>query len=235
MFYTLRSSYFTNAFLDNRIPQTYSDWYLDHHMFRTIIVIILLLIFISPVQAVDCFAPSPSVKKNIDIYEEIQTRELTNTEYDELSQLFKHMQGAWTGKAETVTCKGDEDAPREEKTSYTVDADIESGLSNSILFSLKMHSSEKKQSNQEKITYYLTPKRLGVTELTRAGDVELINIAPNFLVYLRKINRHTPAGGLVAQEFVKTLAVYDHSMMIEDLNYSNGVLDSRRTVSLNRR
>lgn len=203
-------------------------------MLRIILPIFALLSVIPPVQAVECFSPSPSVKKNIDIYEEIHTRDLSKTEYEELSRLFNKMRGRWNGKAVDITCKGDEDHPREEKTQFTVEADIDTDLSKAFVLDLNLHSDEKKQSRHEKLSYYLSPKRLGITESSRAGDIELINVAPNFLVYLRKVNRHTPAGGLVAQEYVKTLAVYNHGLMMEDLNYSNGVLASKRTVSLNR-
>ena len=199
-------------------------------------LLVTLSLMMSPLaQAVDCFAPSPSIKKNVDIYEDIQTRALTKAEYEELSQLFKNMRGAWSGKAHKVTCRGEIDAPREETTDYSLDTDVDTKLKNAIIIKSSLHSSEKKQSYQEKLTYFLTPERLGITEFTRAGDVELINVAPNFLVYLRKENKRTPAGGLVAQEFVRSIALYDHSLMVEDLNYSNGLLDSKNTWTLSRK
>lgn len=197
--------------------------------------LLLLLVSATTVQAVECFAPSPSVKNNIDVYEEIKTRKLTKAEYEQLSQLFKSIKGGWKGKAETVTCKGSQDAPRQDTVRYDVVSDVETGLSNSIMIKSELHSSEKKQNYQETLTYFLSPERLGVTDSSRAGDVELINVARNFLVYLRKVNKRTPAGGLVAQEFVKSIAVYDHSLMLEDLSYSNGLLESRSTWKLIRR
>ena len=124
--------------------------------------------------------------------------------------LFKNMRGAWEGKAQQVTCRGDVNAPREEATNFTVETDVDTALKNAIIIKSSLHSSEKKQSYKETLAYYLTPNRLGITEFTRAGDVELINVAPNFLVYLRKENKRTPAGGLVAQEFVRSIALYDH-------------------------
>lgn len=204
-------------------------------MYRAILYILLLLTLSSPVQAVECFSPSPSVKNNIDVYEEIHTRDLTKTEYDELSQLFDEMRGGWTGKAVDVTCRGDEDHPREEKTDFTVEADIDTDMSKAFVLDLNLHSDAKRQSTHEKLSYFLSQKRLGITKASRAGDIELINVAPNFLVYMRKINRRTRAGGSVALEFVKSLAVYDHGLMMEDLRYSNGVLESKRTMSLNRK
>lgn len=197
--------------------------------------LLLLLVSATTVQAVECFAPSPSVKNNIDVYEEIKTRKLTKAEYEQLSQLFTSIKGGWKGKAETVTCKGSQDAPRQDTVRYDVVSDVETGLSNSIMIKSELHSGEKKQNYQETLTYFLSPERLGVTDSSRAGDVELINVARNFLVYLRKVNKRTPAGGLVAQEFVKSIAVYDHSLMLEDLSYSNGLLESRSTWKLIRR
>ena len=206
------------------------------HRLVLLLLFVTLLLMLSPqVQAVECFAPSPSIKNNIDIYEDIQTRALTKTEYEELSMLFKNMRGAWEGKAQQVTCRGDVNAQREEATNFTVETDVDTALKNAIIIKSSLHSSEKKQSYKETLAYYLTPNRLGITEFTRAGDVELINVAPNFLVYLRKENKRTPAGGLVAQEFVRSIALYDHSLMMEDLNYSNGLLDSKNTWTLSRK
>lgn len=198
-----------------------------------ILVLLLVLFFlISSAQGAECFEPSPSVKNNIDMYEEIQARELTPVEFEQLTKLFKDMRGDWSGKAETVRCNGTVTKPHEEKIEYTVDADVEPGLSNNIDIKLNLNSSEKKQVYEETQHYFLTPKRLRLTENTRAGDVQLINITRNFLVYLRKHNQRTTAGGLVAQEFVKTIALYGRTLMMQDLSYSNGVLGSKRTVTL---
>jgi hypothetical protein len=198
-----------------------------------ILILLSTLTFIfSSAQGAECFDSSPSVKNNIDMYEEIQARELTPVEFEQLTKLFKDMRGDWSGKAETVRCKGTVAKPREEKIEYTVDADVEPGLSNNIDIKLSLNSSEKKQVYEETQHYFLTPKRLGVTDTTRAGDVQLINIARNFLVYLRKHNQRTTAGGLVAQEFVKTIAMYGDTLMMQDFSYSNGVLDSKRTLTL---
>ena len=139
--------------------------------------LLLLLVSATTVQAVECFAPSPSVKNNIDVYEEIKTRKLTKAEYEQLSQLFTSIKGGWKGKAETVTCKGSQDAPRQDTVRYDVVSDVETGLSNSIMIKSELHSGEKKQNYQETLTYFLSPERLGVTDSSRAGRVRaLLNV-----------------------------------------------------------
>jgi hypothetical protein len=204
---------------------------------RTLLILTGLSLLSVPVAstAVTCFAPSPSVKRNLDMYEEIQTRPLTNDEFEKLSQLFREIQGNWQGQAETLTCKGTVDAPRQETETFDVDTDIESGTSNDIVIKSELHSNEKKQKTQETLTYYLTPDRLGLTEFSRAGDIEITTVAHNFLVYLRKVNKRTPAGGLVAQEFVRTIALYDNSLMMEERSYTNGLLEAHSTWKLMRK
>lgn len=212
-----------------------------HHFFlvRTsgVLQLISTLFFIVPitVNAAPCFSSSPSIKHDIDIYEPIQATELTPEQHDLVKQMFKRMIGRYTGTTQSEYCKGNVDAVDVQRTEYDADVDVESMLNDGIEISYQLHSHEEKKRIQDALSLYLSATRLGITENTAVGDIQILNLTRNFLVYLRKYVVRTVAGGAIAREEVRSFAIYDRSLMMEYLEYSNGLLAQKMTWTLERK
>lgn len=198
-------------------------------------LLLLLLLLPMVASAANCFSPSPSIKQNIDIYEPIQATELSREQNEMVSQIFKRITGSWVGTTTSIICKGTLDAIDEKSTEYDAEVEIETLLRNGIKISNQLHSRQDRKKVQDTLQLYLSKQRLGITENSAVGDVQIVNLTRNFLVYLRKFVVRTVAGSAIATEEIRSLAIYDHRLMMEYLVFSNGLLAEKMTWTLQRK
>ena len=201
---------------------------------------VVVLMVITPVaMGANCFDNSPSKNQGLQLTAELEVKDLSQNEYDELSRLINLMKGFWRGSVIEITCKGDLAAVIEEKHHYNVRArgttkymSVEDTLA--LRFRASWDGSTRNVSKPVNFRLLLTKQRLRLDRNIPAGDVETIKVLANFLVFHRKSNVRNPSGGVVTQEIVRSFAVTHNSLAIEYLLFSNGLLVSKSQWELSR-
>ncbi|WP_455220257.1 hypothetical protein [Kaarinaea lacus] len=202
-------------------------------MFRNsrIIVGVMWWLILLPVTtiAAECFENSPAKSRGMPLTDGIKISNISEDEYQLLSQLIKGMKGFWSGTASEISCKGTSVAPREERHEYKVHVyattrymPVEDTLM--LKFRATWEGVTRNTSKLENFRFLLTRERLRLDRNTPAGDVETVKIANNFLLINKKNNVRNPAGGVVAQEIVRSYQLTYNTLKIEYYFYSNGLL-----------
>lgn len=189
-----------------------------------ILILILIIAFIPNASSQDCFAPSPTRQPGEKI-PSIKTRELTQTEYENLNTFIHSMVGDWKGTGKELKCSGTVSDPSQEIIRYTIKG--ESILDSSGKFSLilELYSPEQKATHSEKQDLYLTEKSF------RAGsfDVEFIEISANRIKFrqrsAKRISRYVTSS---QGEVFTTINRSNNSLVFIQSYYIGG--EHRRTI-----
>lgn len=73
--------------------------------------------------AADCFSDSYSIRKGRGLLEDLVTRELSESEVQDLETLLKSLEGDWKGSAEVVTCNAGQKNKDSEIENFTVESE----------------------------------------------------------------------------------------------------------------
>jgi hypothetical protein len=203
-------------------------------------MIALWLITTPPqVMAAECFAGSPAKNRGLPLTAEIEIKNITDDEHQTLTRFIKNLEGFWKGTATEINCKGATSAPMEEKHDYKVDVHatskylpVEDALS--LKFRATWDGKTRNTSKMENFRFFLTPQRLRLDRNIPAGDVATIKVAENFLVFTKMTHMRNAAGGVVAQEIVRSFQLAHRTLTIEYLVYSNGMLAAKSQWELRR-
>jgi len=205
----------------------------------TVAVVVVLMLITPVAMGANCFDNSPSKNRGIPLTGKLEIKDLSRSEYDDLSRLIDLMKGFWRGTVTELTCKGEIAAVIEEKQQYNVRArgvtkymPVEDTLA--LRFRSSWDGRTRNVSKPENFRLLLTRKRLRLDRNIPAGDVKTIKVLDEFLVLHRKSNVRNPSGGVVTQEIVRSFAVTHNTLTIEYLSYSNGRLVSKSMWELNR-
>ena len=179
--------------------------------------------------AAECFGNSPSKNRGLPLTAEIAIKNIASDEYQTLERLIKNMEGFWNGTATEINCKGDASATAEEKHEYKVHVHATTKYmpvedTQSLKFRATWEGKTRNTTKLENFRFFLTQDRLRLDRNIPAGDVEIIKIEDNFLVLTKKTNVRNRAGGVVAQEIVRSYLLTHNTLSIEYLAYSNGRL-----------
>ena len=189
-------------------------------------ILFLVVAYSVPGRAEDCFSGSPTKNSQRPITSEIQDRDITKAEYNDLKTLFQSLEGRWSGRVSETICRGSLNAVNKEIHNYTVEPTISFEHPETLFLESIWHSQKKRTSRIENLELILTKNRLRLGVDAPAGDIELIKVADNFLVILKKDNVRNPSGGVVTQEIVRSISHTGKSLTIEYLLYTNGLLSS---------
>ena len=205
----------------------------------TIIVIILLTVVTPPVTAANCFGNSPGKNQGVPLTAELEIKDLSHTEYNQISRLISFMSGFWNGAVTEITCKGDIAAVVEEKQEYKARArgktnymPVEDTLE--LLFKSRWEGRTRNVTRPENFRLLLTRERLRLSRNIPAGDVVTVKVLDNFLVIHSKTNVRNRSGGVVAQEIVRSFLLEHNVLKIEYQSFSNGRLVSESQWELKR-
>lgn len=196
-------------------------------------------LFSVEVTAAECFGNSPSKNRGLPLTAEIKIQNITSDERQTLGRLIKNMEGFWNGTATETNCKGDASAPVEEKHEYKVHVHATTKYipvedAQSLKFRATWEGKTRNTTKLENFRFFLTQDRLRLDRNISAGDVEIIKIEDDFLVLTKKTNVRNRAGGVVAQEIVRSYLLTHNTLSIEYLAYSNGRLVAKSQWELRR-
>ena len=176
----------------------------------------------------ECFSPSYSIQQGRGAFEAVIPRELSESEYRDLQQLFSSLDGKWEGNATVILCQGAPDNIRKAIDTYSVESEGRMvSTSSGTRFDLEtiLYSRKKKESHQENLHFYLDPKKLTSAPDISTSDIELISIAPTKLVYVKNRQPGDKKGAYSVRETLVAIEKTGNaSFLLERLNYYNGIL-----------
>lgn len=166
--------------------------------------IFLFLFFLAiNAHAQDCFAPSPTTQDNGSMSSEIKSREISKSEYQELTSFFKYLNRDWAGIGKEVLCKGRKEEPYKEINDYNISAETTMNYQGKFTFKFNLYDSIKRTTSYKNYDLFLTEKFLRADSDSGAGDIELIEISENTIRY-RQRSIHGGMRGVPRQEEVFT-------------------------------
>lgn len=189
----------------------------------------------TPGVAETCFSDSPSKLAGEPVTAEVDVSQLTASQYKDLKMLFTSLEGNWRGTVKETMCSGSINAVKKQVHTYKVEPEARFERSQTFKLDSTWYSSDRKTSRIENMELILKQHHLRLDVDAAAGDVKLIKVADNFLVFLDKNNFQNPAGGIVTQEIVRSLAHTGNSLTIEYRLYTNGLLVSFSIWDLSRK
>jgi hypothetical protein len=176
----------------------------------------------------ECFGPSYSVQQGRGAFEAVIPRELSESEYHDLQELFGSLDGKWAGNARVIVCQGSPDDIRKAVDTYSVESEgkmFSTSPGKRFYLETILYSGEKRESHQENFHFYLDSKKLALAPDISTSDIELISISPDKLVYVKNWR---PGGERGAYSVRETLVAIEKtgnaSFLLERLNYYNGIL-----------
>lgn len=201
---------------------------------------IVFLIVVSPATAaVDCFGSSPGNNVGTPLTAELEIKDLSPAEYNDISRLISLMSGFWRGTVIEITCSGDFAKIIEEKQQYNVRArgrtkymPVEDTLA--LRFRSTWEGRTRNVTKPQNFRLLLTRQRFRLDRNIPAGDVATIKVQENFLVFHRKSNVRNRSGGVVTQEIVRSFLLEHNVLKIEYQSFSNGRLVSKSQWELRR-
>ena len=209
---------------------------MKYHFFsRGLIVAIVLSCSSSGVSAAECFSEAASVKKGFDIFEPVNATRLTKQQHNLLRIVLRRLTGTWHGRADSVECDGEKDDYTARKSSYQAEVVIRKDPPQGIDIMSHLYSKKEKKRVRDDLQLYLSLNSLSITETNKVGDLAILGLAKNFMVFHRKFNRRNASGERIAQAVVRSFAFYKSSLMVEFLEYNNGLLSRKMTWELRKK
>ena len=181
-----------------------------------------------------CFTPSPSMRGDLLISDEILPRILEPFEKEKIRKLFRQMRGRWKGKITGYNCQGDEESPVKEEDNFKVTLSSEIGISEGFSFDANLKS-DSGTSRHERYDFYIKDNVLRMNAENKSGDIEINEIASDTLAFTRKFRsgrRFGRSGPL--QEVVFNISVVRNELYINRISYSSGKLGSISTWKLSK-
>ncbi len=142
--------------------------------------------------AEECYSLSPSYRGGQTPFDPITVRELSRSEQQMLSALYKLMHGRWKGNGEEIQCWGNVESHRLERFLYDLDAEGSHGLRGRLRLRIRLYSKTEKTNQPEEISFYIIDNKLRFNHEDGAGDVELIELTKNRVRFLQR-GRSGPA------------------------------------------
>ncbi|OZG73332.1 hypothetical protein BTA51_09870 [Hahella sp. CCB-MM4] len=163
--------------------------------------------------AAECFAPSPNLQKEGDDYYELKkTYQWDSDESKLLEDIYRALEGDWTGHVTEFECFGSDKNPRKKLAEASVEARITE--STNLLFRM---STEKE---------YLSSKIVR-NEVYHAYNSRILysgTVKPNYVEGSDRMHIANARGGARLQEAVQSISLSGEQVSITRLIYINGYL-----------
>lgn len=194
------------------------------NLYRSMLMVILLLFTAASADALNCFDRSPTTKDKQNPYPPLKIRELTEEENAFLEASFKSLHGDWQGTGEYEVCRGTYDSPEQEITRYNLRARLETDHYGSLTMRVEAKA-VRGVSSLENFTVYLSGNELRAGDYTDRGQVELIEVSPTSVTY-RQLE--LTQGVALKRETFTTMRMSPAALSIERTFYFQGRLVGRK-------
>ena len=145
-----------------------------------------LMITPSSAKAVVCYEPSPSVIAGDNIFDYKKSEPLSATEQRNLRVFLKKVDRRWQGDARRVTCVGSENNARQIKRRTSLNMDVDGDYRRGMTFRSEIYNPERKSRYSEKFSLYQVDGFLRMDSRGSDGDIEVMYIGANELIYLQR-------------------------------------------------
>lgn len=200
-----------------------------------LISLVAFFIFVPVSHSEDCFSPSPSVLAGLDIYAPVQARYLNQTEYQNLEKLFDSLERRWEGTGEEFICEGREDSADKHINQYTIEAEGDLNSSGHLYLQADLYSEKERTRKIETLRLFLEKEYIRSRYDNSSGDIELIEVSYNKLVYRENYRIGSKSGGGLMKEVFTAIRSNYAVFTMERLVYTQGKLTSRFTWELRSR
>ena len=198
---------------------------------RAMGILIALAVCFSPTAgAVECFANSPILENQGDIYSPPDERPLTLGERGEVHEIFALMAGGWEGHGTSFECRGSERNPHIIFRHYDIEAVTESTSDHHVALRFTLLDNETNSSRAEALGLYLHDMKLRVDTPSASGDVGIVSLAKDNVSFLKWIR----AQNQPVHEVVRTISVNAYQLVLQIDLYVQGKLASSYTLNLSR-
>ncbi|WP_152553875.1 hypothetical protein [Endozoicomonas elysicola] len=147
---------------------------------------VYLLMIPLPAFAIACYEPSPSVVAGDNIFEYKKAETLSLSEQRTLQSFFKKIDRQWQGSANRVTCVGSELNARQVKRKTNISMEADGDYRRDMTFRSEIYNPERKTRYSEKFSLYLIDDFLRMDSRGPDGDIEIMRIATNELIFLQR-------------------------------------------------
>ena len=185
-------------------------------------VVMTLMSMQNHAQAAFCYEQSPAHASQGDEYYDIDvTPPLSRRDKDKLTDLFKTIQGRWTGSGKKFTCEGPERRPKEIHRKYKAAVDIAAATN----FELRIRS--EKEFVEEKT------KKSDVTDLLKKNShYHIVSLTKTGMSAIEKHRRAAGRYGSSFWEIITDIKVRNNKLRIRTTRHLNGYLASEETNEL---
>ena len=172
-----------------------------------------------------CFTPSPSMRGELLVQEEVRPRILVSYEKENIKKLFRQVSGRWKGDIHGYHCLGDEEEPVKESENYKVTVSAKMEISGDLKFKASM-SSGSGTGRDERLDFYFKEGTLRLNSANKIGDIEINKITSNNLAFMHKFRVGKRHGRGPMIEVVYNILVKNNELHIKRIAYSSGKLGS---------
>lgn len=143
-------------------------------------------LLITPVQAITCYEPSPSVLAGESIFDYKKAESLSASEQRILQSFLKKVDRQWQGSVHRITCVGSEQSARQMKRETKISMEAEGDYRREMTFRSEIYNPERKTRYSEKFRLYQVDDFLRMDSRGPGGDIEVIRITTNELIFLQR-------------------------------------------------
>lgn len=189
-------------------------------------LLLALLIGTSGAQANNCYQPSQDLASNGDNYYDIVVdAKLDSAARNKLKQVYKLLEGDWSGRLTEMLCKGPERDIQVEYRHYQLESTVKSGQHGSLHVQSDRHWTQERRRQQ-------TSRHL----FGHDGAYKLLDISENAFTVSHKYRNTTVQGNSIFREAITRLERGSNGQLIFSLsNYINGVLVSTETANMTKK
>lgn len=184
-----------------------------------------------------CFDAAPSTLGGGDPYEAIAPTRLSTEERKNIEQLFKRLEGHWSGSSKGYFCRGTKDAIRKQANDYRIELNATRNNPNELVLTSNLTSMDYSTVRTETLHLYLSDNTLRADRNDKAGDVAILQLPRNgsSIEFLQKVITSPASGGVEVRETLHQIQISANHLTIKFTVYFIGGLASESTWKLTKK
>lgn len=198
---------------------------------------VLLLAASTETVAQQCFEQAPSALGGGDPYEAITPTRFGTEERRQIEQLFKRLEGHWSGSSKGYFCRGTRDAIRKEANDYRIEMNATSDSPNELVLTSNLTSMDNSTIRTETLHLYLSDNTLRADRNDKAGDVAILQLPRDgrSIEFVQKVITNPASAGVQVRETLHQIQVSANNLTMKFTVYFIGGLASESTWKLTRK
>jgi len=187
--------------------------------------------------AQQCFDEAPSTLDGGNPYEPITPTRLSTDDRKGIEQLFKRLEGHWSGYSKGYFCRGSKDTTRKEADDYRIEMRATRENPNELVLTSNLTSMDYSTIRTETLHLFLSDNTLRADRNDKAGEVGILQLPRDggSIEFLQKVITRLASGGVEMRETLHRIHVSATGLVIEYTVYFIGGLASESTWKLKKK